>query len=76
MTLAPSLAEAATPGGALFAGAFAPEAARHELETGPALSAEVRISADGSAHVLTVTNLTAEPQEVLPESLLPRGTDR
>lgn len=73
MTLAPSLAKTTTPGGALFAGAFAAEAARRELDAGPALSAEIRISPDGSAHVLTVTNLTAEPQELLPESLLPHG---
>ncbi|WP_129308550.1 hypothetical protein [Streptomyces sp. L2] len=73
MTLAPSPTTTTTPGGALFAGAFAAEATRRELDAGPALTAEVRSSRDGSVHVLTVTNITAEPQEVLPESLLPHG---
>ncbi|MDF3139961.1 MULTISPECIES: hypothetical protein [unclassified Streptomyces] len=62
-----------TPGGALFAGAFATDATRRELPAGPALTADLRTSTDGSAHVLTVTNITAETQEVLPESLLPHG---
>ncbi|MFD0367765.1 hypothetical protein [Streptomyces sp. NPDC059071] len=73
MTLAPSLLETTTPGGALFAGAFTAGATLHHVDAGPALAAEIRTSSDGSAHVLTVTNLTAEPQEVLPESLLPHG---
>ncbi|MFE1346587.1 hypothetical protein [Streptomyces sp. NPDC058757] len=73
MTLAPPLAQTATPGGTRFAGAYADGAVRHEPDAGPALAAEVVVSADGSAHVLTVTNLTSEVQDVLPEPLLPAG---
>lgn len=73
MTLAPPLAQATTPGGPRFAAAYADAAVRHEPDAGPALAAEVRVSDDGSAHVLTVTNLTSEAQELLPEPLLPPG---
>ncbi len=73
MTLAPPLAQTATPGGARFAAAYADGAVRHEPDAGPGLAVEVRVSADGSAHVLTVTNLTSEAQELLPEPLLPPG---
>ncbi|MFF6885459.1 hypothetical protein ACFY9F_20070 [Streptomyces sp. NPDC012421] len=68
-----SLAEAPTPGGALFAPAFAAESTRLDVDAGPALTAEVRSSQDGTVHVLTVTNITPEAQEVLPEALLPAG---
>ncbi|MFJ3962872.1 hypothetical protein [Streptomyces sp. NPDC090036] len=62
-----------TPGGAAFAPAFAAEAALRDLELGPALKAEVRSGAAGTAHVLTVRNTTGEPQEFRPEALLPQG---
>ncbi|MFF9339684.1 MULTISPECIES: hypothetical protein [unclassified Streptomyces] len=71
MTLAPPLARTTVPGGPRFAGAYADGAVRHQPDAGPALAAEVLASADGSARVLTVTNLTSEVQELLPEPLLP-----
>ncbi|MFI8514032.1 hypothetical protein ACIGHB_23175 [Streptomyces sp. NPDC085460] len=73
MTLAPPQESIATPGGPRFAGAFADDAVVSRPDLGAALAAEVRAGADGSAHVLIVTNLTDEAQELLPEPLLPDG---
>ncbi|WP_407835772.1 hypothetical protein ACE1OC_03670 [Streptomyces sp. DSM 116496] len=76
MTATPADTTYSTPGGAVFAAAFADGAHVRDVDpSNPALEASVASDAEGRVHVLTVRNATDQEQELFPGALLPDGDD-